>query len=104
MVRELKDNRWKEFSKAEYAVIDCYGENSFACVQLAPIFDAAADELSGVSFGRINISLYPEIADTYGISYDTRTVLKNDGVVEAEGSPKELESSNEYYKLFSKTL
>ena len=67
MVRELKDDRWKEFSKAEYAVIDCCGENSFACVQLAPIFDAAADELSGVSFGRINISLYAEIADTYGI-------------------------------------
>lgn len=67
MVRELKDNRWKEFSKAEYAVIDCCGKNCFACVQLAPIFDAAADELSGVSFGRINISLYPEIADTYGI-------------------------------------
>lgn len=27
-----------------------------------------------------------------------------DGVIEAEGSPKELEGSNEYYKLFSKTL
>lgn len=65
---ELKENEWKEFSQADYAVIDCYGENCTACVMLAPIYDAVADELAGVSFGRINISLYPEIADTYGIS------------------------------------
>lgn len=45
-----------------------------------------------------------EHTDPDGISYDTRTVLKNDGFIEAEGTPAELESSNEYYKLFSKTL
>lgn len=67
MVKELKNTEWKEFSKAEYAIIDCYGENCFACVMLAPIFDAAADELSGIAFGRVNISFEPEIADTYGI-------------------------------------
>ena len=65
---ELKDSQWKEFSQAEYAVIDCYGENCVACVMLAPTFDAVADELSGVHFGRINITFYPEIADTYGIN------------------------------------
>lgn len=31
-------------------------------------------------------------------------IVMRDGVIEAEGSPKELEGSNEYYKLFSKTL
>lgn len=67
MIKELKGTEWKEFSKAEYAVIDCYGENCFACVLLAPIFDAAADALSGVSFGRVNISFDADIADTYGI-------------------------------------
>ena len=64
---ELKESEWKEFSKADYAVIDCYGENCVACVMLEPVFDAAADELAGISFGRINITFYPEIADTYGI-------------------------------------
>ena len=44
MVKELKNTEWKSFSKAEYAVIDCYGENCFACVLLEPVFDAAADE------------------------------------------------------------
>ncbi len=67
MVKELKNTEWKSFSKAEYAVIDCYGENCFACVLLAPIFDAAADELSGISFGRVNITFEPDIADTFGI-------------------------------------
>lgn len=67
MVKELKNTEWKSFSKAEYAVIDCYGENCFACVLLEPIFDAAADELTGISFGRVNITFEPDIADTYGI-------------------------------------
>ena len=65
---ELKDQEWKEFSEAEYAIIDCYGENCVACVMLEPSYDAVAAEMSGVAFGRINISLYPEIADTYGIT------------------------------------
>ena len=67
MVKELKNTEWKEFSKAEYAVIDCYGENCFACVLLAPVFDAAADELAGLSFGRVNISFEPDIAEAFGI-------------------------------------
>lgn len=31
-------------------------------------------------------------------------IVMRDGVIEAEGTPAELENSNEYYKLFSKTL
>lgn len=64
---ELKESQWKAFSEADYAVLDCYGENCTACVMLAPVFDALADELPGIAFGRINITFYPEIADTYGI-------------------------------------
>lgn len=66
---ELKGNdSWKEFIKAEYSVIDCYGENCVACVVLEPIYDSVADELAGISFGRINISFYQEIADKYGVN------------------------------------
>ena len=53
-VVELKENdEWKEFIKAEYSVIDCYGENCVACVILA--------------LGRVNISFLPGVADEYGI-------------------------------------
>lgn len=31
-------------------------------------------------------------------------IVMRDGVIEAESTPAELENSNEYYKLFSKTL
>ena len=31
-------------------------------------------------------------------------IVMRDGVIKAEGAPAELDSSNEYYKLFSKTL
>ena len=58
-VVELKEREWREFKNTEYSIIDCYGENCVACVMLGPIFDAIADEMSGVSFGRINISFYP---------------------------------------------
>lgn len=67
MVKELNDEQWKEFSQAEYAVIDCYGENCFACVMMVPVFDAVADELPGVAFGRINVSFNPDMANTNNI-------------------------------------
>ncbi len=67
MVKELNDEQWKEFSEAEYAVIDCYGENCFACVMMAPVFDAAADDLPGVAFGRINVSFNPNMANVNNI-------------------------------------
>lgn len=65
---ELKGNdSWKEFIKSEYSIIDCYGENCVACVVLEPIYDAVADEMGEIAFGRINISFYPDIADKYGV-------------------------------------
>lgn len=65
---ELKKNdEWKEFIKTEYSVIDCYGDNCVACVILEPTFDAVADEMGEIAFGKVNITYYPEIADTYGI-------------------------------------
>lgn len=67
MVNELQGSDWKEFIRSEYAVIDCYGDHCVACVMLAPVFDAVADALHGISFGRVNISRFPEIADAYGI-------------------------------------
>lgn len=64
---ELTNNTWEEFSKADYAVIDCYGYNCVACVMLKPVYDGVADELDGISFGRINISEESEIADKFSI-------------------------------------
>lgn len=64
---ELKNSEWKEFSKADYAIIDCYGDNCSACVMLAPVYDALADELSAIAFGRINITQYYEIAEQFGV-------------------------------------
>lgn len=67
-VIELKENdAWKEFVQAEYSVIDCYGENCVACVILAPVYDAVADEMGEIAFGRVNISFLPGIADEYGV-------------------------------------
>lgn len=85
---ELTGSQWKAFSQADYAVIDCYGDQCTACVMLAPVYDGVADEMDGVAFGRINISTEPEIAETFGITA-MPTVLffrKGQKVHEAVGS------------------
>lgn len=64
---ELNNDTWKQFIQAPYAVIDCYGDFCSACVILAPVYDALADELGGIAFGRINVSSDYGIADEYGI-------------------------------------
>ena len=64
---ELKDQEWKAFIQADFAVIDCYGDHCAACVILEPVYDGVADELADLSFGRINITHYSEIAETYHI-------------------------------------
>lgn len=66
--RELKNEEWKEFIQNEYAIIDCYGQNCVACVILEPIYERIADELAGISFGRLDISYYPSMADEYGLN------------------------------------
>ncbi len=66
-VIELKDSDWKKFSEADYAIIDCYGEQCTACVILAPVYEGVADEMGGIQFGKINISFNPEIADEFKI-------------------------------------
>lgn len=65
---ELKNEEWKEFIQNEYAIIDCYGQNCVACVILEPIYERIADELTGISFGRLDISYYPSMADAYGLN------------------------------------
>lgn len=65
---ELNSEQWKTFKNADFAVIDCYGDNCVACVMLAPIYDSVADEMPGVSFGRINITQYNDIAREYNIT------------------------------------
>lgn len=65
---ELNNKSWKAFSQSDYAVIDCYGDQCVACVILEPVFDAIADELHEISFGRINISHCEDIANAYQIA------------------------------------
>ena len=66
---ELKEDKaWRDFVKTEYSIIDCYGENCVACVMLEPVYDAVADEMSGIAFGRVNISFLEDIANEFGIN------------------------------------
>lgn len=67
MTVELKNSEWKELLSSDFAVIDCYGDHCAGCVMLEPVYDALADEMPEIAFGRVNITEYPEIAEEYGI-------------------------------------
>lgn len=85
---ELTTSQWDAFTHADFAVVDCYGDHCVACVMLAPVFDAVADEMHGVAFGRINISNEPEIGERYGINAIPTMLFfrKGEKVHEASGS------------------
>lgn len=65
---ELNADNWKDFKENDFSIIDCYGDFCSACVLLEPVFDGIADEMAEIKFGRINISKYEEIANTYNIT------------------------------------
>lgn len=65
---ELNADNWKDFTENDFSIIDCYGDFCSACVLLEPVFDGIADEMAEIKFGRINISKYEEIANTYNIT------------------------------------
>lgn len=101
---ELKASQWEAFTQADFAVVDCYGDHCVACVMLAPVFDAVADEMPGVSFGRINISHEPEIGEKYNIT-GIPTLLffrKGEKVHEASGSMEREQLLEEMAQLLYK--
>ena len=68
---------------------------------LGPIFDAIADEMSGVSFGRINVSFYPEIADEYKVNaMPTLLYFRNGELVHQSVGSLEREELLEKYSKF----
>lgn len=99
---ELTNETWKEFTKADYAVIDCYGYNCVACVMLEPVYDSSADELSEIKFGRINIMEQGDIAEKYGIdSMPTLLFFRKGELVNTDGGSMEKE---DFMALVSKML
>lgn len=57
----------EEYVKDGYAVIDCYGDFCAACVMLEPVFEAAAGDMQGIKFGRINLTQCFDVAEKFGI-------------------------------------
>lgn len=70
----------ESFSRSkEYCAVDCYGEFCSACVMLQPVFDAAAGDMAGVAFGRINVSKCMEAAEKFGINALPTILFFRDG-------------------------
>ncbi|MCI9337166.1 MAG: thioredoxin family protein [Lachnospiraceae bacterium] len=67
MVYEATAANYDEQLKAEFVVVDFYGDHCGACVYLAPFYQEAANDMPYIRFVKINISQYPEIGKRYRI-------------------------------------
>lgn len=87
-VLEATTETFDSLIDAPYAVVDCYGDHCVACVMLEPIYTSAANDMSFIRFGRINISQHYEVAERFDIlSMPTLLFFRNGKLVtRVEGS------------------
>ena len=63
----------------DYAVVDFYGDYCPACVELAPVFAAAAADYAVLRFIKVNTSQERELADRFQIHYIPTTIYFRNG-------------------------
>lgn len=73
-----KDNL-DELLKADYAVVDFYGDFCGACVELAPIFTAASNDYGVIRFIKVNTSVERELSERFDIHYIPTTIYFRNG-------------------------
>ena len=74
-----KSNFEENVLKSEKLVVDFWAPWCGPCRMLSPVVDQVAEEVSGVSFGKVNVDEEKELASRYGIMSITALVLFRDG-------------------------
>lgn len=66
-VFEATDKTIDDLIKADYTVVDFYGDHCGPCKMMAPVYHEASNDLPLIRFVKANIEAYPEISDRFGI-------------------------------------
>ena len=78
MVKQITDKEFDEAIKSGKVLVDFYAEWCGPCKMLSPVVDEVAEELSDVSFYKLNVDDSDEIVRRYSVmSIPTLLVFEN---------------------------
>ena len=85
-----------QLKKAEYVMVDFYGDHCGACMYTEPFLRDAANEMCNIHFVKINITKNPEIGERYKIyGVPTFYFFHNGEIVHRCDGGKDREKINE---------
>ena len=67
MVKEIKENEFKEAIKEGKVLVDCYADWCGPCRMLSPVVDELSEDLKDMKFYKLNIDDAEEVATEYGV-------------------------------------
>ena len=83
MVKEIKENEFKEVIKEGKVVVDCFASWCGPCRMLSPILDSVSEEIKDYKFYKLNVDEAELISEEYGImTIPTLLVFKDGQLVE----------------------
>ena len=83
MVKEIKENEFKEVIKEGKVVVDCFASWCGPCRMLSPILDSVSEEIKDYKFYKLNVDEAELISEEYGImTIPTLLVFKDGELVE----------------------
>ena len=90
----------KEVLQRPLAIVDMWAEWCMPCKRLAPLFEELSNELKTVTFAKLNVEEYPELAQEYDVmNIPTLLIFKNGkevdritGLVSKEEMKKKIQS------------
>ena len=78
MVKEIKEENFKETIKEGRVLVDCYADWCGPCRMLSPIVDQLSEELKDINFYKLNVDDAEETSAEYGImSIPTLLLFEN---------------------------
>jgi len=67
MVKEIKENEFKEVIKEGKVLVDCFATWCGPCKMLSPVLDEISNEVDTYKFYKLDIDDSEEVAEEYGI-------------------------------------
>ena len=79
MVKQITDKNFEKSIKKGKVLVDCYAEWCGPCKMLSPIVDELAEEISDVTFYKLNVDDSDEIVRKYSVMSIPMLLVFEDG-------------------------
>ena len=79
MVKEIKENEFKNVISTGKVLVDCYATWCGPCRMLSPIIDQLSDEIKEISFYKLDVDNAPNVSEEFGIMSIPTLLLFKDG-------------------------